>query len=210
MTREEAIEMLNSFPHFNGEQNTQRIYDAVDMAIKAIEQEPCEDAISRTFLKEAFHNFFQGLKHSVTEEDVQAYIDAAPSVKPVACIARVEFDEEKMKEIAEEAAERIVEECEDAISRNNAITSICQWGTTLERVGKLTLTVAEVKQTCTDILTELPSVRPNKMDRLYNYLNDMRLGIAPDDTVSDTDERRVRRAQTDIIDCVIEFLQRME
>jgi hypothetical protein len=44
------------------------------------------------------------------------------------------------------------------ISRNNAITSICQWGTTLERTGIYTITVAEMKQTTTDMLCELPSV----------------------------------------------------
>ena len=52
------------------------------------------------------------------------------------------------------------EPCEDAISRNNAITSICQWGTTLERTGKYQVTVAEMKQTCVDMLCELPSVTP--------------------------------------------------
>lgn len=50
------------------------------------------------------------------------------------------------------------------ISRNNAITSICQWGTTLERTGIYTITVAEMKQTTTDMLCELPSVAiPNKV-----------------------------------------------
>ena len=49
---------------------------------------------------------------------------------------------------------------EDAISRNNAITSICQWGTTLERTGKHQVTVAEMKQTCADMLCGLPSVTP--------------------------------------------------
>lgn len=47
----------------------------------------------------------------------------------------------------------------DAISRNNAITSICQWGTTLEKVGKCQITVAEMKQTCADMLNELPSIQ---------------------------------------------------
>ena len=39
-----------------------------------------EDAISREWLKTAIHNFYYGLKHTPTEEDIQAYIDAAPSV----------------------------------------------------------------------------------------------------------------------------------
>ena len=56
--------------------------NALDMSIKALEQEPCEDAISRELLKSSIHNFFYGLCHVVTEEDIQAYIDAMPSVTP--------------------------------------------------------------------------------------------------------------------------------
>lgn len=37
------------------------------------------DLISRAWLKEAIHNFFNGLTHEVTEEDIQRYIDVAPS-----------------------------------------------------------------------------------------------------------------------------------
>lgn len=44
--------------------------------------EPCEDAISRAWLKEAIHNFYYGLKHKPTEEDIQAYIDSAKPVTP--------------------------------------------------------------------------------------------------------------------------------
>ena len=39
-----------------------------------------DDAISRDWLKTAIHNFYYGLKHTPSEEDIQAYIDAAPSV----------------------------------------------------------------------------------------------------------------------------------
>lgn len=38
------------------------------------------DAISREWLKTAIHNFYYGLQHIPTEEDIQAYMDAAPSV----------------------------------------------------------------------------------------------------------------------------------
>lgn len=37
------------------------------------------DVISRAWLKEAIHNFFNGLTHEVTEEDIQRYIEVAPS-----------------------------------------------------------------------------------------------------------------------------------
>lgn len=39
------------------------------------------DLISRAWLKEAIHNFFNGLTHEVTEEDIQRYIEVAPSVE---------------------------------------------------------------------------------------------------------------------------------
>lgn len=36
------------------------------------------DLISREFLQTAIHNFFNGLKHTPTEEDIQRYIEVAP------------------------------------------------------------------------------------------------------------------------------------
>lgn len=45
-----------------------------------------------------------------------------------------------------------------------------------------------------------------KWDKLYSWLNDMRLGIAPDETVTDIDERNARIAQTDILDEIMERL----
>ena len=35
--------------------------------------------ISREWIKTAIHNFYYGLNHTPTEEDIQAYIDVAPS-----------------------------------------------------------------------------------------------------------------------------------
>jgi len=45
-----------------------------------------------------------------------------------------------------------------------------------------------------------------KWDRLYSWLNDMRLGIAPDETVTDIDERNVRTAQVDLLDEIMEWM----
>lgn len=46
-----------------------------------------------------------------------------------------------------------------------------------------------------------------KIDRLYSYLNDMRFGIAPDETTQ-TDERDKRLAQIEIIDCIMEWIEK--
>lgn len=48
MTREEAISIMNVIVHMLEPQyDTDHIEDAVDMAIKALRQQPCEDTISR-------------------------------------------------------------------------------------------------------------------------------------------------------------------
>ena len=59
MTREEAIRLLKSY--LDEEIHTRGCIDAHRMAIKALEQEPCEDAISRKSLKQKLqehHDFF--------------------------------------------------------------------------------------------------------------------------------------------------------
>lgn len=47
-----------------------------------------------------------------------------------------------------------------------------------------------------------------KWDRLYSWLNDMRLGIAPDETVTDVDERNERTAQVDLLDEIMEWIEK--
>lgn len=55
-------------------------------------------------------------------------------------------------------------------------------------------------------LTHAISEQEPKWDRLYSWLNDMRLGIAPDETVTDIDERNVRTAQVDLLDEIMEWM----
>lgn len=47
-------------------------------------------------------------------------------------------------------------------------------------------------------------------DRLYNWLNDMRLSIAPDGFVTDDDERHDRLLQIDLIDELMEWMDDQE
>ena len=47
-------------------------------------------------------------------------------------------------------------------------------------------------------------------DRLYNWLNDMRLGIAPDETVTDLNERNDRQLQIDLLDVIMEWMNELE
>ena len=48
------------------------------------------------------------------------------------------------------------------------------------------------------------------LDELYDWLNDTRLNIAPDETVKDDIERHERLAQADMLDEVVEYMLDLE
>ena len=85
MTREEAINNLNmiNFAFVEAETKEQReiIDDTFNMAIKALEQEPCEDAISRQAVLDELNKWdWQELYLPIHfKENI---IDVVPSVKP--------------------------------------------------------------------------------------------------------------------------------
>lgn len=62
--------------------------------------------------------------------------------------------------------------------------------------------------------SEIPNMSENptdteaeeKLAALYTWLNDMRLGIAPDENTPD-DERGERQAQVDVIDQIMEWME---
>lgn len=52
MTKEEALKILDTIPTISEQ------VDALEMAIEALEQEPCEDAISRQAVIDSLHSKF--------------------------------------------------------------------------------------------------------------------------------------------------------
>jgi hypothetical protein len=98
MTREEAIEMLKKDKEQRG---NCFISDALDMAIKALEQEPCEDAISRNAVIQTLNKMDRYTANELTlcdtdkkfpanevfiVDDVYEYIaEQLPSVKQEPC-----------------------------------------------------------------------------------------------------------------------------
>ena len=52
------------------------------------------------------------------------------------------------------------EPCEDAVSRQAVISAICRWGVSLEKKGICSVTTHEMKQTCADMILDLPKVEP--------------------------------------------------
>ena len=47
-------------------------------------------------------------------------------------------------------------------------------------------------------------------DRLYTWLNDMRFGIAPDESVTDDNDRHDRLIQMDLLDEIMEWMVEQE
>ena len=83
MTREEAIMVLkNEQPHCGKKAlfPEEKKYEAYNVAIKALEQEPCDDAISRQAVEEAIYDYSRSC--DVNYAQIMEYIDKLPSVNP--------------------------------------------------------------------------------------------------------------------------------
>lgn len=132
---------------------------------------------------------------------------------------------EQLHELGYEWGQKI-EPCDDAIGREAVIKAVDahtnEDGTLDDDISVILEDLPPVTQTpkywidkdnkLYKMPDDLPSVtqKPGKWDRLYNWLNDMRLGIAPDETVTDIDERLCRESQTDIIDEIMEWMIKAE
>lgn len=86
MKREEAIKMLRGMKAENlnlANLYTKDRYNALDMAIKALEQEPCEDAISRKDVIKAvdLHTFDTDIGLCL-DNDISCIVENLPPVTP--------------------------------------------------------------------------------------------------------------------------------
>lgn len=156
MTKEEAHRILS-----NGLANAPSEHEwcvAFEMAIKALEKEPCEDE----------------------ELDfVQPHKKIGVNLMP----------------------------CEDAISRQAVLDGLASIA---KAKAKSNAQKAMMGRTMF-FIERLPYVstgKQNRWDKLYSYLNDMRFGIAPDETTPQ-DERSERLAQVDIIDSIMEWIEKL-
>ena len=52
--------------------------------------------------------------------------------------------------------------------------------------------------------------REPKWDRLYKLINDMRYGISPDETVTDTYQRKLRDSQAKLLDVIMYWMCKTE
>lgn len=86
MTTEEAINIMKVIVHMLEEKyDTDRVEDALDMAIKALEQQPCEDCISREAVDEYITKLLSGYLYDEERtrlEDLTTFVWELPSVQP--------------------------------------------------------------------------------------------------------------------------------
>ena len=83
MTREEAISIMNVIVHMLEPQyDTDRIEDAVEMAIKALEQEPCNDAISRQAVINGIDNYIEKVQSTGAKDDFISFEELVVKVLP--------------------------------------------------------------------------------------------------------------------------------
>lgn len=129
MTREEAIPILRQIAASYGD--VKKYYNAMSMAIEALEQEPCTDVISRQAAIDALMELLDRPNHAeflYTDEICRA-LNYLPSVTLRLCgECPLDYEKGNMGEQKEclrmsvEALER--ELCEDAISRKAVISTI--------------------------------------------------------------------------------------
>ena len=88
MTREEAINIMKVIVHMLEEKyDTDRVEDAVDMAIEALSAEPCEDCISREAVLDAINKYIEKSQSRGTIDDFISFeelvVKDLPSVQPI-------------------------------------------------------------------------------------------------------------------------------
>ena len=117
MTKEEAKEIIESecyvFNPLNFDRTT-RINTALDVAVEALEQEQCNDAISRRAVLNTLDSTDKFLDETRTVESYKTLLEECyknlPSVTPTKCIATVKFSKEDMQELVNEKMKDIVVE----------------------------------------------------------------------------------------------------
>ena len=125
MTREEAAERIETIKMtleecIEGEDDVSYItsddVNALDMAIKALEQEPCKDAISRKAVLDTLDKMDSVLDEDRTVETYKELLTACyndlPSVTPTTCIAKVTFCKDDLQELVDEKVEGLAQHME--------------------------------------------------------------------------------------------------
>ena len=112
MTREECKDVLQALWRYKDcGYSENEIRESLEMAIKALEQEPCEDTVSRQEVIDELNRLGRNaFKDDTDYDNFFAFLDSLPSVTPTKCIATVKFSKEDMRELIDEKMKDIVVE----------------------------------------------------------------------------------------------------
>lgn len=109
MTKEQAIEILEKEKAYMLSHGGDRQAEALEVAIKALEQEPCEDAVSRAEVVDELNRLGRNaFKDDTDYDNFFALLDSLPSVTPTTCIAKISFDKEAFQKIVDEKVQELV------------------------------------------------------------------------------------------------------
>lgn len=123
MTREDAIKILRANVMVACDTSDKVGYDtplnkaieqALEMAIKALKQDPSEDCVSRKEVLEMIEQIQDagGFIGYNTYSEAFDIVDNLPPVTPVACIAKVQFSKEDMQELVDKKVKELAQHME--------------------------------------------------------------------------------------------------
>lgn len=126
MTREEAIKNLQFVRNYLDD--TSKMAISFDMAIKALEQEPCEPVLSHSELTRLIYVYFGGEKYEITKQAIEA-VRAIQEPMRDATQKELASVNDYIKSISKPTGINFydAEFCEDAISREAVIEQINEW-----------------------------------------------------------------------------------
>lgn len=102
--------------------------EVLDLAIKALEQEPCEDCISRQAVIDEMEK-----RHAEGDCITKGFIKNMPSVTPqepkIITIAEIKYDKDKLKELMNKAVLTVIpqepcDKCEVTFKDDNAVSRL--------------------------------------------------------------------------------------
>lgn len=177
MTREEAIKELKILREDYWEddgyghetiQNDDTMF-ALDMAIKALEQQPCDDCISRQAVINAInHNCIYENEYNLTASHIMEKVKQLPPVTLQRCEDWYDVPSDEMtleqarqavKDLRKKLAERLEQEsCDDCINRQAAIDTIESWLS----CDDYNETERHIMRAMQSVLYDLPSVTPEE------------------------------------------------
>lgn len=89
MTREEAIKIMQNMKNHAERTDDKELMDACDTAIKVLEQQPCEDAVSRQAVHDLIAELLSDYLHDEDREKIEKLDVKIEDLEPVTPVEKV-------------------------------------------------------------------------------------------------------------------------